>query len=78
MLMHFDITVSVDSTAFLCNEARIAVEAGVDSTHVIRTSLPTNSVGPASAAEAYKALSGVERACRCAKSDLSVRQRSWC
>ena len=73
MLKHFDITPSIDTITFRRNDAGIATEAALDGICVVRTSLPAGSIGSEGAVEAYRALSGVERAFRCAKSDLSVR-----
>ena len=73
MLKHFDITPGMDTITFRRNEAGIAAEAALDGIYVVRTSLPAGSIGPEGAVEAYKALAGVERAFRCAKSDLRVR-----
>jgi hypothetical protein len=73
VLKHFDITPGMDSITFRRNDAGIAAEAALDGIYVVRTSLPAGSIGPEGAVEAYKALSGVERAFRCVKSDLRVR-----
>ena len=73
VLKHFDITLGMETVTFRRNDARIAAEAALDGIYVVRTSLPAGSIGPEGAVEAYKALSGVERAFRCAKSDLRVR-----
>ena len=73
MLKHFDITPGMDTMTFRRNEAGIAAEAALDGICVVRTSLPAGSIGPEGAVEAYKALAGVERAFRRAKSDLRVR-----
>ena len=73
VLKHFDVTVGMDTMTFRRNEAGIAAEAALDGIYVVRTSLPAGSIGPEGAVEAYKALSGVERAFRCVKSDLRVR-----
>ena len=73
VLKHFDITLAMDSMTFRRNDARIAAEAALDGICVVRTSLPAGSIGPEGAVEAYKALSGVERAFRCTKTDLRVR-----
>ena len=73
VLKHFDITLGMETMTFRRNGARIAAEAALDGIYVVRTSLPADSIGPEGAVEAYKALSGVERAFRCVKSDLRVR-----
>jgi len=68
---HFLIEVSEDELAFERNPASIEAEAHLDGLYAIRTSLP--ELEAAAAVEAYKSLSGVERAFRASKSHLRVR-----
>ena len=70
---HFEITVTDDGVSWSRREERIAEEARLDGVYVIRTSLDSASLGAEEAVEAYKSLSGVERAFRNTKSDLRIR-----
>ncbi len=65
---HFAIDVTADSLAFERNHDSIEAEALLDGLYAIRTSLPDLA-----AEEAYKSLSGVERAFRTSKDHLRVR-----
>ena len=73
VLKRFDINPSMDTITFRRNDAGVAAEAALDGICVIRTSLPAGSIGPESAVEARKSLSGVERAFHHAESDPGVR-----
>ena len=68
---HFLIEVSEHELAFERNPASIAAEAHLDGLYAIRTSLP--ELEAAAAVQAYKSLSGVERAFRASKDHLPVR-----
>ena len=68
---HFALRVSADSLAFERNHDSIAAEARLDGLYAIRTSLP--DLAAEAAVEAYKSLSGVERAFRTSKDHLRVR-----
>ena len=68
---HFLIEVSEDELAFERNPASIEAEARLDGLYAIRTSLP--ELEAAATVEAYKSLSGVERAFRASKAHLRVR-----
>ena len=70
---HFEITVTDDGVSWSRREEKIAEEARLDGIYVIRTSLDPASLGAEEAVEAYKSLSGVERAFRNTKSDLKIR-----
>ena len=64
---HFAIQISADRLGFEHNPDSIAAEARLDGLYAIRTSLPELAV------EAYKSLSGVERAFRTSKDRLRIR-----
>ena len=68
---HFAIQISADSLAFERNPDSIAAEARLDGLYAIRTSLP--ELAAEAAVEAYKSLSGVERAFRTSKDHLRIR-----
>ena len=68
---YFALRVSADSLAFERNYDSIAAEARLDGLYAIRTSLP--DLAAEAAVEAYKSLSGVERAFRTSKDHLRVR-----
>lgn len=71
---HFTYTIAEDGFTFARNEAGIAAEAALDGIYVIRTSVPSDTLGPADVVAAYKQLSHVERAFRTLKSpELEVR-----
>ena len=68
---HFALQISADSFAFERNLDSIAAEARLDGLYAIRTSLP--DLVAEAAVEAYKSLSGVERAFRTSKDHLRIR-----
>jgi Transposase DDE domain len=71
---HFVLTITNDSFAWRRNVESIEAEGRLDGLYVVRTSLPTESMGAEQAVRAYKSLARVERAFRSLKSlDLHIR-----
>ena len=68
---HFALHVTEDSFAWERQQDSIEAEAQLDGLYAIRTSLP--DLAAEAAVEAYKSLSGVERAFRTSKDHLRVR-----
>ena len=68
---HFALHVTQDSFSWERQQDSIAAEARLDGLYAIRTSLP--DLAAEAAVEAYKSLSGVERAFRTSKDHLRVR-----
>ncbi len=68
---HFALHVTEDSFAWERQQDSIEAEARLDGLYAIRTSLP--DLAAEAAVEAYKSLSGVERAFRTSKDHLRVR-----
>ena len=71
MRKHFAIHVTEDGLAWERRQDSLDAEARLDGLYAIRTSLPDLSAD--AAVEAYKSLSGVERAFRTSKDHLRVR-----
>ena len=68
---YFAIQITADRLVFERNPDSIAAEARLDGLYAIRTSLP--ELAAEAAVEAYKSLSGVERAFRTSKEHLRIR-----
>jgi len=74
MAKHFEIAIEEDSFTFHRKAEDIAEEAALDGFYVVRTNLPTETLGDAQTVAAYKSLSQVERAFRSLKTvDLEIR-----
>jgi transposase len=74
MKKHFDLTITDDTFSFARKTTEIAAEAATDGLYVVRTSLPSETLGDADTVRSYKSLARVERAFRCIKTvDLNVR-----
>ena len=74
MRKHFTLDIADGRFAFGRKTQQIAAEARLDGIYVIRTSLPTDKIGPEAAVAAYKSLALVERAFRTLKGvDMQVR-----
>ncbi len=74
MAKHFDLTIGEHSFSFRRKADAIAAEAALDGLYVVRTNLPTETLGDAETVAAYKSLSRVERAFRSLKTvDLEIR-----
>ena len=71
MRKHFALHVTQDSFAWERQQDSIEAEARLDGLYAIRASLP--DLAAEAAVEAYKSLSGVERAFRTSKDHLRVR-----
>jgi Transposase DDE domain len=70
---HFIVERTDDGIAWRRDEHKIAEEAALDGIYVIRTSLPADALGTASAVESYKGLENVERVFRGLNTDLLIR-----
>jgi hypothetical protein len=71
---HFALSITDDSFAYHRKSDSIAREARLDGLYVIRTSLPTETMGAGDAVRAYKGLARIERAFRAMKAiDLQIR-----
>jgi transposase len=71
---HFTLTITDDDFLFAREDAQIAVEAALDGTYVLRTSVQAETLDANSTVKAYKQLANVERAFRSLKTiDLDVR-----
>jgi Transposase DDE domain len=70
---HFVVEITDDGIAWRQDEQKIAEEAALDGIYVVRTSLPADALGTASAVESYKGLENVERVFRGLNSDLLIR-----
>jgi hypothetical protein len=70
---HFIVEITDDGIAWRRDEHKIAEEAALDGIYVVRTSLPADALGTASAVESYKDLEQVERVFRGLNSDLLIR-----
>jgi Transposase DDE domain len=70
---HFIVEITDDGIAWRRDEHKIAEEAALDGIYVVRTSLPADALGTASAVESYKGLEQVERVFRGLNSDLLIR-----
>jgi hypothetical protein len=79
MAKHFDWTTTDTTLTITRRTAQITTEAALDGIYVIRTSVPADTLDPASAVGAYKNLSRVERDFRSMKAiDLDLRPiRHW-
>ena len=74
MAKHFTYTITETGITYARDEARIAAEAALDGIYVIRTHVPTETLGATSVVAAYRSLSHVECAFRTMKSpELDVR-----
>ena len=74
MQKHFELTIEDDSFTYRRLDEKIAEEAALDGLHVIRTSVPAETLSADRTVAAYKDLSQVEWAFRSMKSvDLKVR-----
>ena len=74
MKKHFALEIADGRFAFSRKQDEIAAEARLDGLYVIRTSLPSDQLGPEAAVAAYKSLAQVERAFRTLKGvDMQVR-----
>ena len=69
MLKHFVIEVRDDGMSFCRDEKSIAEEMRLDGIYIIRTNVDGDCLNAHQAVEAYKSLSGVERAFRSMKTD---------
>jgi Transposase DDE domain len=70
---HFIVDITDAGLAWRRDEHKIAEEAALDGIYVIRTSLPADALGTASAVESYKGLENVERVFRGLNTDLLIR-----
>jgi hypothetical protein len=70
---HFIVEITDDGIAWRRDAQKIAEEAALDGIYVVRTSLPADALGTASAVESYKDLENVERVFRGLNSDLLIR-----
>jgi hypothetical protein len=70
---HFIVDITDAGLAWRRDEQKIAEEAALDGIYVIRTSLPADALGTASAVESYKGLENVERVFRGLNTDLLIR-----
>jgi hypothetical protein len=70
---HFIVEITDDGIAWRRDKQKIAEEAALDGIYVVRTSLPADALGAASAVESYKSLEHVERVFRGLNSDLLIR-----
>jgi len=71
---HFQIEITDTQLRYSRDTQRIAAEAALDGVYVVRTSVSSDTLSPASTVGAYKSLAGVERAFRSLKTvDLYVR-----
>ena len=74
MAKHFRLAIADDSLTFARDEAAITKEAALDGFYVLRTSVPTGTLGTEETVLAYKSLAQVERAFRSLKTvDLEIR-----
>ncbi len=74
MAKHFILEITDDSFSYRRNEERIAEEEALDGIYMIRTNLPSDTMGTTDVVRAYKSLSHVERAFRTMKTlDLKIR-----
>jgi hypothetical protein len=74
MAKHFRLAIADDSVTFARDEAAITKEAALDGFYVLRTSVPTGTLGTDETVLAYKSLAQVERAFRSLKTvDLEIR-----
>jgi transposase len=70
---HFQYSIEDDAFTFSRNEEKIQAETALDGIYVVRTSLSKDVMQACQAVDAYKSLSKVERAFRCAKHlDLKI------
>jgi len=71
---HFQLEITDSSFRYKRNQTHIREEAALDGVYVIRTSLPSETLGPEQIVRSYKRLAEVERAFRSLKTvDLKVR-----
>jgi len=71
---HFKVTITDTTFSYERITEKIAAEAALDGIYVIRTSVKSDVLDADHTVDAYKGLSGVERAFRCMKTiDLKVR-----
>jgi hypothetical protein len=70
---HFTVDITDDGLSWQQDEQKIAEEAALDGTYVIRTSLPPDVLGAGGAVASYQALENVERAFRGLNTDLLIR-----
>ena len=71
---HFALDIADAAFGFARKTTEIAAEAATDGIHVVRTSLPAETLDDAATVRSYKSLALVERAFRCIKTiDLNVR-----
>jgi hypothetical protein len=71
---HFQIEITDTQLRYSRDTQRITAEAALDGVYVVRTSVSSDTLSPASTVGAYKSLAGVERAFRSLKTvDLYVR-----
>src|SRR4030095_1028934 len=71
---HFRLAIADASVTFARDEAAITKEAALDGFYVLRTSVPTGTLGTDETVLAYKSLAQVERAFRSLKTvDLEIR-----
>ena len=74
MKKHFALEIADGRFVFNRKQDEIVAEARLDGLYVIRTSLPSDKLGPEAAVAAYKSLAKVERAFRTLKGvDMQVR-----
>jgi hypothetical protein len=69
MAKHFTVTITDTSLRIERKQHQIQAEAALDGIYVIRTSVPADTLDPASAVSAYKNLAHVERDFRSLKTD---------
>ena len=65
MKKHFALNITDDDFSFARKTAEIAAEAATDGLYVVRTNLPTETLGDADTVRSYKSLARVKRAFRC-------------
>ena len=73
MANHFTIEITDESFIFTRNTEAITAEAALDGIYVLRTSLPTNTLGRDDVVLRYKGLEDVERFFRTLNTELDVR-----
>jgi hypothetical protein len=73
MAKHFHLTITDEAFTFARNEDAITTEAALDGIYVLRTNLPTDTLGRDDVVLRYKGLEDVERFFRTLNSELDVR-----
>ena len=73
MAKHFHLEITDDAFSFTRNQEAIAAEAALDGIYVLRTSLPTHTLGRDEVVLRYKDLADVERFFRTLNTELDVR-----